>query len=279
MVGKLQWTTTVNFTHNTNKIEALAKGQTQIIVPQGNVVTDQILRVGYALNSIYVLQTIGFLTAKDITDGAARYGNQTVGDLKYQDTNKDGVISEADKVIVGHPTPDYTYGVTNSFRFKGFDLSFLVQGQFGGSIYSELGRALTRPGQGRADNHPASFVRRWRSPTDQGDGRFGKAFAGSPAYYSPITAATDWLYSSDYVRVRNITLGYNLKGMGKFKFMQNARVYLTLENFFGHDKYTNGLNPEAVNTASSSNTAYPAAGDYGGMPLSKSLIFGLNITF
>ena len=54
---------------------------------------------------------------------------------------------------------------------------------------------------------------------------------------------------------------------------------MTLENFFGHDKYYGGLNPEAVNTPSSSNPAYPAAGDYGGIPLSKSFVVGLNITF
>ncbi|MBC7889779.1 MAG: TonB-dependent receptor [Ferruginibacter sp.] len=277
IVGKLfQWTTSVNVTHNTNKIEALAPGQTQIIIPNGNNVTSSILRVGQALNSIYVLQTIGFLSAKDLANNVARYGPQAEGDLRYQDTNNDGIISEADKVIVGHPNPNYTYGVTNTFRYKGFDLTVLVQGQSGGAIFSELGRALTRPGQGRSDNHPASFVNRWRSPDNQGEGRFGKAYS---TYYSPITSATDWLYSSDYIRVRNITLGYNLKGLFKTQAIRGARAYLTLENFFGHDKYTNGLNPEAANTSASSNTAYPIAGDYGGMPLAKSLIFGLNITF
>jgi len=152
----------------------------------------------------------------------------------------------------------------------------LVQGQSGGSIYSQLGRALTRPGQGFTDNTPASFNNRWRSEANPGDGRFGKAYT---TYNTPIAAATDWLYSSDYFRVRNITLGYNLKTLFKKNYVQGARVYFTLENFFGHDKYTNGLNPESSNTAVSSNSAYPEAGDYGGLPLPKSLIFGLNITF
>jgi hypothetical protein len=211
-----------------------------------------------------------------------------VGDFKFEDQltvdtdgdgipdKADGVITEADKVIVGHPNPDYTYGITNTFSYKGFDLSFLIQGQSGGSIYSQLGRAITRPGQGKSDNHPASFVDRWKSPTDQGEGRFGKAYSN---YNNPITSATDWLYSSDYIRVRNITLGYNLKGLLKTPVVQGARIYVTLENFFGHDKYYNGLNPEAANTAVSSNGAYPEAGDYGGLPLSKSFIVGLNITF
>ena len=144
------------------------------------------------------------------------------------------------------------------------------------SIYSQFGRSISRPGQGRSDNHPASFVNRWYSETSQGEGRFSKAYS---TYNSPITAATDWLYSSNYIRVRNITLGYDLKNLVKLKAVQNARLYLTLENFFGKDKYTNGLNPEATNTTISSNGAYPEAGDYGAMPLAKSLIFGLNVTF
>jgi len=277
IVGKqVQWTTSVNLTHNTNKIEALAPGQTQIIIPNGFTVSDQILRVGAPLNSIYVLKVLGFLTAKDITDNYPRYGNEQPGDFKFEDLNKDGIITEADKQIVGHPNPDYTWGMTNTVRYKGFDLNVLIQGQWGGQIYSQLGRAISRPGQGRSDNHPASFVNRWYSESNQGEGRFGKAYS---TYNNPITAATDWLYSSDYFRVRNITLGYNLKNLFKTSSIQEARIYFTLENFFGHDKYTNGLNPEAANTTVSTNGSYPEAGDYGGMPLPKSLIFGLAFTF
>jgi hypothetical protein len=139
-----------------------------------------------------------------------------------------------------------------------------------------LGRALTRPGQGRADNHPASFVNRWYSEANQGAGRFSKAYA---TYNNPITSATDWLYSSDYFRVRNITLGYNLTKIIKKSFVSGARIYFSLENFFGHDKYENGLNPDAWNTTISTNSAYPEPGDYGGIPLAKSLIFGINLTF
>jgi len=274
--GKFAWSTTVNLTHNTNRIEALGPGQTQIIIPNGNNVSDQILRVGSPLNSVYVLKTIGFLSAADLSNNVARYNNQAEGDLKFEDFNHDGVINEADKQIVGHPNPNYTFGISNTMKYSDFDLTILVQGQHGGTIFSELGRAITRPGQGKSDNHPASFVNRWRSPTDQGDGRFGKTYA---LYNTPITSATDWVYSSDYIRVRDITLGYNLKNLIKSPAIRGARLYLTLENFFGGDKYTNGLNPEAANTSSSSNSAFPSAGDYGGLPLAKSFIVGLSFTF
>ncbi|MES2276573.1 MAG: TonB-dependent receptor [Bacteroidota bacterium] len=277
-VGKFQWGTTVVIAHNTNKILALASGQTQIIIPNGFDQTDQILRVGEALNSIYVLKYNGFLTAADIANKVPTYGPagaEQPGDPKFEDANHDGVITEADKQIVAHPSPDYTFGVTNTFRYKAFDLSVLIQGQHGGSIYSDLGRAITRPGQGYADNTPVSFAERWISPANQGAGRFGKTFS---TYNSPITATTDWLYSSDYIRVKDITVGYNLKTVIK-KGFQSARIYLSVENFFGADKYTNGLNPEASNTSAGSNSAYPQAVDYGGLPLPKSLIFGVNFTF
>lgn len=274
-VGKFQWTTAVSLSHNGNKIVSLAPGQTQIIIPNALVVTDAILRVGQPLNSIYVVKQIGILSQDDINNKAAVYGTgETVGDPKYQDLNGDGVITEADKQIVGHPNPDYIWGVTNTFRYKGFDLSILVQGQNGGSLYSMLGRAITRTGQGFTDNAPAFYTDRWRSATDPGAGRVSKAYSTFG-----FVGNTDWLYSSNYFRVRNITLGYNLKNVVKSHFIQNARIYISAENFFGHDRYYGGLNPDAANTAISSNANYPEAEDYGGLPLAKSLIIGLNLTF
>lgn len=273
-IGKFQWSTSVNISHNTNKVVALYGNQQQIIIPNGFDVSDAILKVGYPINSINVVRQIGILTQADINNHVAMYNTESVGDPKYQDLNNDGVITEADKQIVGHPNPNYIWGVTNSFRYKGFDLSVLVQGQNGGSIYSLLGRAITRTGQGYTDNAPEFYVNRWRSPQDPGAGRVSKAYSTFG-----FVANTDWLYSSDYVRVRDITLGYNLKDVIKLKAVSGARIYVTAENFFGHDKYYGGFNPEAQNTAISSSSAYPEAGDYGGLPLAKSLIFGLNVTF
>lgn len=274
-IGKFQWSTTVNISHNANKVVKLSGNQQQIIIPNSFDVSDAILRVGYPINSIYVVKQIGILTQADINNHAATYGTgETVGDPKYQDVNGDGVITEADKQIVGHPNPNYIWGVTNTFHYKGFDLSVLVQGQNGGSIYSLLGRAINRTGQGYTDNAPEFYVNRWRSPENPGAGTVSKAYSTFG-----FVANTDWLYSSDYVRVRDITLGYNLKDIIKLKAVSGARIYVTAENFFGHDKYYGGWNPEAQNTAISSQSAYPEAGDYGGLPLAKSLIFGLNVTF
>jgi hypothetical protein len=150
----------------------------------------------------------------------------------------------------------------------------LVQGQWGGSIYSLLGRAVRRTGQDYTGNVLGVNRDRWRSAQDPGDGTVGKAYSNFGRIKN-----TDWLYSSDYWRVRNITLGYNLTKTFAAKFVRSARIYITAENFFGHDKYMGGFNPEASNTDLSGNASFPESGDYGGLPLPRSLIFGLNITF
>ena len=271
-VGAFKWTTSLNFSHNGNKVVALAGGQTQILIPSAFDISHSLLRVGDPLYSIYVVRQIGILTTEDIANKAALFGTQTVGDPKYFDANGDKVIDANDRVVVGHPNPDYIWGVTNTIQYKGFDLSVLVQGQNGGSIYSLLGRALGRTGQGFTDNALGFYRDRWRSSENPGAGIVGKAYSTFGRIKN-----TDWLYSSDYFRVRNITLGYNFnatKGP-----LQGLRLYATAENFFGHDKYKGGFNPEASNTDLSGSSAFPEPGDYGGLPLSKSLIFGLNLNF
>ena len=93
----------------------------------------------------------------------------------------------------------------------------------------------------------------------------------------PYTTS-DWLYSTDFLRLQNVTLGYSLKTVIKSGVFSSARVYLSLLNFWGWDKYKGGVNPEAQNT-NLTNSTYPLPGDYGAMPLSRSAILGLNVGF
>lgn len=269
-----RWTATANIAHNTNKVTSLPDGQTQILVPSSFDISHSLIKVGEPLYSIFIVKQIGILSAADISSGVARYGNESEGDPKYFDANGDGVIDANDRIIMGHPNPNYTYGINTNFKWKNFDLGILVQGQSGGSIYSLFGRSINRTGTGITDNVLASWDQRWRSATNPGAGVVGK----TTGTFGRIKN-TDWLYSSDYIRVRSITLGYNLGKILKTKQISNARIYLSAENFFGKDKYYGGYNPEANNTSLSGSSQYPEAGDYGGLPLAKSLTFGLNFTF
>lgn len=277
IVGKkFQWTTNVQISHNKNEVISLGSGQSQILVPSlYTTVANTVLKVGESINSIYVIKKVGILTQEDMNNKVALYGTQTVGDAKYEDYDNTGVIDAGDRQIVGHPNPDYTWGITNTFNYKGFDLRVLIQGQMGGSIYSLLGRAVSQTGFGYIYNQLGDYRDRWRSPENPGSGVRGKAYST----YGNIVN-TDWLYSSDYFRVRTITLGYDMKRFVLKKTgIATARVFASLENFFGKDKYYGGANPESANTDLSGNGNYPQSGDYGGLPLPKSFIVGVNLSF
>jgi TonB-linked SusC/RagA family outer membrane protein len=270
--GALSWTTSFNLSHNENKVVHLAPGDARIEVAASTDTPHSILQVGLPMYSIFVVRQTGILSQADIDGKAALYGNETAGDPKYQDYNNDGKIDANDRQVVAQPNPKYTWGITNTFRYKGFDLSFLVQGQNGGAIYSLLGRAIDRTSVSYLENALGRSRDRWMSADNPGDGVKGKA-TGSFGFIKN----TDWLYSSDYFRFRFITLGYDLGRLVPKKVMQGVRVYVTAENFFGHDKYYGGLNPDAVNT--SNNSTYVSGVDYGGLPLSKNLVLGANLTF
>ncbi len=270
------WSTSFNLSHNTNKVTQLIGDQQEILIPSSFDIEHSILRVGQPMYSIYVVQQDGILTQQDIDNGAALYGTQVAGDPRYVDANGDKVIDADDRVLVGHPNPDYVWGITNDFRYKNFDLSFMFQGQNGGHLYSLLGRALGRTGQGATDNALGFYRDRWYSAEDPGEGRIGKAYSTFGRIKN-----TDWLYSSDYWRLRNVTFGYNFKDLrlAGQSWLNSGRVYLTLENFWGNDKYDGGLNPESANTNLSGSNQYPEAGDYGGLALPKTITFGVNLTF
>ncbi len=261
------WATSVNLSHNKNKVEQLGPNNTPILFNGGFDIDHSILMVGQPMYSLYLVQEIGILSTKDIADNYPRFGNEEAGDPKYLDANGDKKIDANDRVLSGGPNPDYIWGITNTVTYKGFDLNFLVQGQWGGLIYSMFGRAVDRTGQGYQDNALASYANRWRSTAD--DGKTGITQKAASTFGR--IKNTDWLYPSDYWRIRNITLGYNLGGLIKNKkIITGARIYVTAENFFGKDKYKGGWNPEAVNTSGE---------DYGSFPLSKGIVGGLNLTF
>jgi TonB-linked SusC/RagA family outer membrane protein len=270
--GEFSWNTSFNLSHNQNKVVHLGPGDATIEVPNGLDTPSNILQVGLPVYSFFVVKQTGILTQADVDGGVARFGAQTAGDPRYEDYNGDGVIDSKDRQVVGQPNPKYTWGITNTLRYKGFDLSFLVQGQNGGKIYSTLGRAIDRTSVGYKENALGRVRDRWFSADNPGDGVKGKA-TGSFGFIRN----TDWLYSSDYFRVRTITLGYDLGRVINKRIAQGARLYVTAENFFGHDNYYGGLNPDAVNTSNTGN--FVSGSDYGGLPLAKSLVLGLNLSF
>lgn len=270
-----QWTTNANISFNSNKVLTLGIDGAPINVPTGyGGNPPYLLQTGLPLYSYYLVKSQGILTAADIADAkVAKLPGQVVGDLKYVDRDGNTIIDANDRMVTGQPSPKYTWGLTNNFRYKGFDLSVQLYGQQGGYIYSFLARAIDNPANGR--NTTLGVWRdRWTASNPNVNAPRGKIGFG---YTIPLFT-TDWLYSSDFWRVQNITVGYNLKSAIKSNVFSGARIYASIQNWFGHDKYKGGVNPEAQNTNVSGSGSFPIPGDYGAMPLNKTITFGINFS-
>src|SRR5690606_4191860 len=96
-----------NLSHNKNKVVRLVGDQQQLLIPSSFDIQHSILQVGQPMYSIYVVQQDGILSQADIDNNVPVYGSQQAGDPRYVDANGDGVIDADDRVIVGHPNPDF----------------------------------------------------------------------------------------------------------------------------------------------------------------------------
>ncbi|WPV70043.1 TonB-dependent receptor [Chitinophaga sp. LS1] len=274
---KFEWSTNANIAFNQNKVLELgADGEPiEISSAYSGSNAPYLLKKGLPLFSYYVTKVNGLLTQADIDNSSvARVSKERVGDAKYYDANGDGAITSADRVVYGQPNPKYTWGLTNTFKYKDFDLGVTIYGQHGGSILSYLGRAIDFSG-----STTANTLGVWRDRYTDDNQNFSAPRGKAASTYTVPNVTSDWIYSTDFWRIQNITLGYNLKHILRTSAISSARITASLQNWFGHDKYKGGANPEAQNTNTSGNTSYSLPGDYGAVPLSKSAVIGLNVTF
>jgi len=285
LTGTFKWNTTFNLGYNENTVKRLGTTNTPVYSGFDATNTSNVLQVGLPMNTFYMYEAVGvWKTQAEIDAYKAAHNNVPVtfngiaykpGDIRYNDINNDGVITTADKAYLGSPTPKLTYGLTNTFQYKNFDLSVLITAQSGGKIFGILGRAIDRPGMGALSNVMGNWRNAWWSETEQGDG-------STPYILSSTTGTTidsRWLYSSDYIRIKNVSFGYRLPALPRV--YSSARVYVSAENLAMFCKYRGGFSPEAANSGSST-----AAGggnslgiDYGGYPTSRVFTMGINVTF
>lgn len=284
--GAFKWNTSLNVAFNQNKVKSLGVDNTPIYSGFDGSNPSNILEVGRPINTFYMYDAVGVWTSqKEIDDFSAAHGGAPVtfegktivpGDIKYRDVNGDGIFTkEDDRDYLGSPTPTVVYGMTNTFSYKNFDLSVLLTAQSGGKIFGVIGRAIDRPSMGALSNVMGRWRDAWWSEDDPGDGK-------TPYILSTTTGTTldsRWLYSSDYLRVKNVTLGYTIPF--KTKVISNARVFISVENLIKWDSYYEGYSPEAANTASGSAPGGQSAVglDYGGYPIPRICTMGINITF
>ena len=263
LTGKLRWTTKLAIGHNSNEVIDLGGNSTIYMGYDGST---QVLEVGHTAGEFYLYDAVGvYQTQEDLK----RYPTQTgsvVGSVRYRDVNGDGKITEADRVHMGHPQPTMTYGMTNTFKWKQWDFSFLITAQTGGKIYGALGRAFDRQGMGTNVNALSKWSDMWYSEQEPGDGLTPSVVGvGINEEYD-----NRWLYSSDFLKLKNVTLGYRFK-LPKQWYVRSLRLTASIENVFMIHSYDGGYSPESNNSWSRINSY-----DYGAYPQARTFSIGVN---
>ncbi|WPQ66461.1 TonB-dependent receptor [Chitinophaga sancti] len=264
------WKTTAVFAVNRNKILSLGQGTDYYfpLAPTGYV-SPVIVKVGLPVGSFWGYNTAGLLTAADVAKGVPYLTgvSQQVGDTKYVDTNGDGAITTADKHYLGSAQPKFTFGLSNTLAYKGFDLSVFFQGSYGNKIFNFLQQKLEIPTLSL--NASATLLDRYSATNP--NGKVAKATN------APVAQVTDrYVEDGSYVKLKTLSLGYSIpRDVIRPLHISQLRVYVSAQNIWTWTKYT-GLDPE-VNFFDSDNTKQGI--DYGAYPSTKGFLAGLNLTF
>ena len=185
------------------------------------------------------------------------------GDLRYVDQNSDGVINEDDKVMIGDPNPDYTFGFSLGFNYKGLDFSMAANGVAG----NQLVQSYRNHVNGFA-NYTTEILNRWHGE-------------GTSNTIPRVTETNvNYLFSDifikdgDFLRISNITLGYDFSNLIRFDYLSKFRVYASVQNAFTFTKY-NGMDPEIGYGVQNGSSGV----DLGYYPRPRTILMGVNVKF
>ncbi|MBD0400664.1 TonB-dependent receptor [Flammeovirga sp. EKP202] len=233
-----------NITTNNNEILSLAPGQEQIITGyNGSFRT----RVGGPMAEMIGYDIIGVYKDQGEIDNSAHLQGTLVGDYIVRDVNGDGVIDENDMVSLGTYEPKFHYGFGANLTYKGFDFSFTFNGIQGRKIFdrdmmqSNTGEGFAVPTKDYYDNY--------YHPEHNPNGHYAQPNMGnfSAARKNTRGSSID-VVSGDYLRLRNVTLGYNLpKSVLQKLNIAGLRVYATANNPLTITSYK-GINMDGSNT-------------------------------
>ena len=251
--GAFKWNTDFNISFNRNKLKSLKFVPIQWAAGTSEVVAEYVVRnvPGRPLGSFY-----GY-----VAEGV----DPETGDMIYKDVNEDGIISASDRTYIGDPNPDFVYGLTNSFSFKGFDLSILIQGTYGNDVYN-VSRMETE-GMYDGRNQSTRVLRRWQIPGQVTD---------VPRVNWNIKNSSYFVEDGSYLRVKDISLSYNVPlqyishiGLTKLQPYVSATNLITLTKYKGRDPEVNQYG----------NSGAVQGLDWGTYPSSRSFVVGVKVEF
>lgn len=234
---------------------------------------------GHPIGSFFLYKMEGiFQSQEEIESSPFQSDDTRPGDIKFADLNGDNVIDDEDRAHLGSPFPDFTYGLNASIGYKNFDLSMLVQGVYGNDVYFLYGNFAYEV-QARGFNSYRDILNRW-TPENR-DTDIPKVSIDDRNGNRRIS--TRFLEDGSYLRLRNITLGYDFTDLLRTETVRNLRAYLSVQNAFTWTSYP-GLDPEIhANTNDTQGfdiSSDLAVGiDWGAVPLPRTMIVGMSVNF
>lgn len=275
-----KWDTQFNLSWVKNKVTALANGNADIESGYCNI-----LRVGEPMAAFYLIKAEGIYQSKE--EILAQKNGQSLwdsgirpGDVKYYDKNEDGVINEDDRIISGTPFPKVYGSIGNTFSYKGFDLLIDLQYSLGNKLYAGWKAGDNGLGNLGGDANGYNVLKeewnnRWTedNPSDE----VPRAVASGTAFENnTLDYTTRYLENADFLRIRNITLGYTLpKALTQKIGISRLRLYGTAANLYTFTSY-DGFDPEVC--VFPNRTTYRGY-DMGSIPRLRSFVFGINVQF
>jgi TonB-linked SusC/RagA family outer membrane protein len=274
LVGEFTWNSNFNISFNRNEVLALNDNNDPIYSGrsgEGNFTHKT--EVGKPIGQFFGYVLEGLYADQADLDNSPKHNSSVIGSVKYKDINQDGqILPFSDFAVIGNSQPDFIYGFSNSFGYKGFDLNVLLVGAQGGQIMTTGNEFLTNiDGVFNVDR---KILNRWRSPSDPGDG-ITPTTNGARVIYRDVNST--WIQDASYLRIQNLSLGYNFrqKFITDSKVIKGLRLYSSVQNLAIFTDYT-GANPEASTNGSSVLTP---GRDFTNYPLPRVMTVGLNMTF
>ena len=225
--------------------------------------------VGQAVNYFYGYKTEGiFQTNEEIAKHAVQQrgtnsaNSTSPGDIKFVDTNGDGVIDDKDRVNLGNSLPTFTYGFTNTFKYGIVELSVFLQGSQGNKVVN-VTKFIQQAGVSN-ENYSTAVLDRWVGPGTSND--VPRMIQADPNKNNRFSDR--FVEDASYLRVKNIKLTISLpQNFAKAIAVSNMRVYGSVQNALTFTKYS-GFDPEVGGGV-----------DYGFYPQPRTVLFGFNMDF
>lgn len=270
-LGAVSWNINGNLSYNKSKTLALAPGQTQIISgTTANIIT----KVGRPIAEIYGYHVTGVFKTQEQLNSLPKLPGTLLGDYIVADTNGDQVIDQKDWARMGSYFPKFSYGLTNNFTYKNFNLGFSITAISGRTIYAY--QLATREESGEGFTLPSKYYyANAFDPINNPNGTLAQANYGNFSPARRLTRASDVFYKSgDYIRLRDAQLGYTFSPLLLKKTgITRAKIYVSGNNLFTLTDFR-GFNPEG-----SREQILSSGENSNNYPIARSYILGCNITF